>query len=183
MAKLKPLNKWSEEEIDEAWAREEQPGQSFGLPMLQDEISRRAMEKVENASRSVEEATRTLNGRLLWLTAALALVALVQLGLAIPPDVGILSHDQPAFSNTTQPSVDCPDRSGSLHNGPCTVSGIFHNNGGVGTEIATFEVTGTANRCQAVIPSASRGDDAQASCVIDGPVVVGSTVAVTSINR
>ena len=184
MANLSPLTKWSDKELEEAWAKDAKPGQSFGLPMLQDEFSRRTMEKAERASRGVEEATRTLNARLLWLTVVLVILAAVQIALAIPPAVGAVIHASPAFSlkeGTT--SVDCPDRSASLHAGPCTVHGIFHNDGGVGTQIATFQVVGTAEGCQAVISAVSKGDDAQASCVIDGPVDGTREVTITNITR
>ena len=186
MAELRPLTKWSDTELEAAWANEAKNGQSFGLPMLQDEFSRRTMEKAESASRGVEEATRTLNRRILWLTVVLVILAAVQIGLAIPPDFGAVIHQPPAFSaagKTGLISVSCPDRSASVHNGPCTVYGIFHNDGGLGTEIATFEVAGTAKKCQAVIPAVSKGDDAQASCTIDGPLDGNTVVTITSISR
>ena len=57
--------------------------------------------------------------------------------------------------------------------GNCRVGGIFRNDGGQGTAIATFTASsrranGTASdvQCSAVIPRVAKGDAAEAACVI-----------------
>jgi hypothetical protein len=151
----KNLLTMSETELHRRYA-EVAEDQEPGLPMLHDELSRRAAERSATAMTRLTVAIGILTGLILVEGGLQTDVALGSPGF---PTAAVAAPD---FRERGAPTYYCSTQSPALA-GPCTASGIFINEGGPGTEIATFSVSDQS--CRTVIPSTPRGHETAASCV------------------